>query len=66
MSALYFLIPVSLLVAVVFLGWFIWAVRSGQYEDTSTPALRMLADEEAEPGAAPRVTDPTPKQEKRE
>ena len=31
--------------ALVFLGAFIWSVRSGQYEDTLTPSMRMLADE---------------------
>jgi len=39
------LIPLSILTAACFLGGFIWAVRSGQFEDTSTPAFRMLADE---------------------
>jgi cbb3-type cytochrome oxidase maturation protein len=34
-------------VAAGFLGAFIWAVRSGQFDDTTTPALRMLRDEPA-------------------
>ena len=42
------LILASLGVAVAFLLGFVWAVRSGQYEDTLTPSLRMLA-EDAEP-----------------
>ncbi|MCP5515999.1 MAG: cbb3-type cytochrome oxidase assembly protein CcoS [Verrucomicrobiales bacterium] len=46
MSAIFLLIPLSLLVALAFLGGFIWAVRSGQYEDTSTPAMRLLMDDE--------------------
>ena len=53
MSALYLLIPISLVVALLFLAGFIWAVRSGQYEDTCTPALRMLADDDS-PGPAGR------------
>jgi cbb3-type cytochrome oxidase maturation protein len=32
-------------VAAGFLGAFIWAVRSGQYEDTCTPSMRLLLDE---------------------
>lgn len=57
MSVIYLLIPLSLAVATAFLVAFIWAVRSGQYEDTRTPALRILpedppADRKAE--AAPR------------
>jgi cbb3-type cytochrome oxidase maturation protein len=44
MSAIYLLISLSLLVALGFLAAFIWAVRSGQYEDTCTPSLRILSD----------------------
>ena len=39
------LIGASLLVAVGFLLAFWWAVRSGQYEDTYTPAVRVLFDD---------------------
>jgi len=52
MSAIYLLLPISLLVALAFLAAFIWAVRSGQYEDTCTPALRILTDDP--PGNRPR------------
>lgn len=45
MSILVVLIIVSLLVAVGFLAAFIWAVRSGQYDDASTPSYRMLWDD---------------------
>jgi len=45
MIVLLLLIPLSIVVATVFLMAFIWAVRSGQYEDTSTPAMRPLMDE---------------------
>lgn len=45
MTAIFVLLPLSLLVALGFLAAFIWAVRSGQYEDTCTPAMRMLLDE---------------------
>jgi len=39
------LIAVSLLVAIGFLLAFLIAVRKGQYNDTHTPAIRMLFDE---------------------
>lgn len=39
------LILVSVIVAVVFLIAFIWAVRSGQYDDTLSPSVRMLIDD---------------------
>ena len=45
MSVILLLILASLAMALLFLGCFVWSVRSGQYEDTSTPALRVLADD---------------------
>jgi cbb3-type cytochrome oxidase maturation protein len=45
MPVILILIFVSLTLALVFLACFIWAVRSGQFEDTSTPSLRILTDE---------------------
>lgn len=52
MSIIFLLIPVSILIAACFLGAFIWAVRSGQYEDTCTPAMRLLLEEQREPNLA--------------
>ena len=45
MSVILVLIPVSVVVAGCFLAGFIWAVRSGQYEDTCTPSMRLLTDD---------------------
>ncbi len=45
MIVIFLLIPLSIVTAAVFLVGFIWAVRSGQYEDTCTPALRPLMDD---------------------
>jgi len=49
MSVILILILVSLVTALLFLGGFIWSVRSGQYEDTFTPSLRILTDESTKP-----------------
>lgn len=49
MSVLFFLVIVSLCVAVVFLIIFIWAVRTGQFEDGYTPSVRMLFDHDNDP-----------------
>jgi len=46
MSVILILILASLLVALLFLAGFIWSVRSGQYEDTTTPSMRILMDDE--------------------
>jgi cbb3-type cytochrome oxidase maturation protein len=51
MDILYLLIPISLaLVAVIALA-FLWAVRSGQFEDMEGPAHRILMDDDAAPPA---------------
>ena len=46
MIIIFLLIGISLLVALTFLGAFLWAVRSGQYDDDYTPSVRMLFEEE--------------------
>ena len=46
MSVIFLLIGISISVAVVFLLIFTWAVKSGQYDDTYTPSVRMLFDDE--------------------
>jgi len=48
MHVIALLIAVSLTFALIFLVCFIWAVKSGQYEDTLTPSLRVLTEEEPE------------------
>lgn len=45
MEVMYLLIAFSLILATGFLLAFIWAVRSGQYDDRDTPSIRMLIDE---------------------
>lgn len=48
MEIILFLIFISLLVAGGFLAAFIWAVKSGQYDDDYTPSVRILFDDENE------------------
>ena len=45
MSAIIILILASLIVATGFLLAFLWAVKSGQFEDKVTPSMRMLWDD---------------------
>jgi len=47
MSVIVVLIGVSLFVALAFLGAFVWSVRQGQYDDTHTPSIRILFEENA-------------------
>lgn len=46
MNIMFFLIILSLVVAVGFLIAFVWAIRSGQFDDDYTPSVRMLFDNE--------------------
>ncbi len=46
MSVVFIMAPVALILAAIAVGAFIWATHDGQFEDTETPAHRMLFDEE--------------------
>lgn len=45
MSVLYILIPIAVLVVGAALAAFRWALVDGQFDDLSTPPLRVLTDE---------------------
>jgi cbb3-type cytochrome oxidase maturation protein len=60
MSVILILILASLGVALAFLGSFVWAVRSGQFEDTCTPAMRILAGDDSNPAREKDATLPPP------
>jgi cbb3-type cytochrome oxidase maturation protein len=47
MQIIIVLVAISLTIALIFLGIFFWNIRSGQYEDTYTPSVRMLFDDES-------------------
>jgi cbb3-type cytochrome oxidase maturation protein len=67
MSVVILLMLASLAVGLVFVGAFVWSVRSGQYEDTLTPSMRMLLDDaktqvHSQPAGATAVPDPIAEQ----
>ena len=45
MSVIVLLIAAGGAIATGFLFAFVWAVRSGQFDDTCTPAIRVLLDD---------------------
>ena len=70
METIFVLLPLALLIATIAVGFFVWAARTGQFDDLETPAVRIhFADEEPRrpaptgvppsPGGAPGGT-PTP------
>lgn len=46
MTGLLFLIPIALFMGLMGLGAFLWAVRSGQFDDPIGAANRILIDED--------------------
>ncbi|MFD2824009.1 cbb3-type cytochrome oxidase assembly protein CcoS [Lacinutrix iliipiscaria] len=46
MSVIYMLLIISIIVAVIFFIAFIIAVKNGQYDDSYTPSVRMLFEDE--------------------
>ncbi len=46
MIALYLTIFISLIIALIFLVLFLASVKKGQFEDTYTPSVRMLFEDE--------------------
>lgn len=47
MSVIILLIGISLTIALLFLAGFIWSMKSGQYDDTYGPSVRMLFEDKA-------------------
>lgn len=45
MSVLFVLIPLALVLVVAFVWAYAWSSRSGQFDDLTTPAMRILHDE---------------------
>ncbi|MFN0013979.1 MAG: cbb3-type cytochrome oxidase assembly protein CcoS [Saprospiraceae bacterium] len=46
MEIIFILILISLIVAAGFLLAYLWATRTGQFDDSYTPSVRMLFDDE--------------------
>lgn len=72
MEILYLLIPLAVVLMIVAIAFFLWTVRSGQYDDLEGPAHRILMDDDdpmipgnvrrgaegqGKPGAAPERSE---------
>ena len=58
MISLLGLIPIALVLVLLAGAIFVWAVKSGQYDDLDAPALDILRDD-PKPMAKPPVAPPT-------
>ncbi len=45
MSVVAIILPLALLVVAAAVAAYVWAARSGQFDDTDTPASRILVDD---------------------
>jgi cbb3-type cytochrome oxidase maturation protein len=62
MSIIYLLLAISVSVALLFFVAFIISVKSGQYDDTYTPSVRMLFEDEVikeKPQITPKTNEQT-------
>lgn len=53
MSVLIWLVPIALLMGAAGLAAFFWSLKTGQYEDLTGSAARILLDENEGPAAPP-------------
>jgi len=53
MSMLVYLIPAALFLGLLGLGAFLWALRSGQFDDLDGAAERILFDDDDTPAEPP-------------
>ncbi len=56
MNIIYVLLAISVIVAILFFIAFIVSVKSGQYDDTYTPSVRMLFEDEIVKEETPSTT----------
>jgi len=45
MSVIYIVLPVALVVVAIAVAAYVWAAKRGQFDDMTTPAMRMLNDD---------------------
>lgn len=59
METVFVLLPLALLIAAIAAGFFIWAAKTGQFDDLETPPVRMLFDDVEPEVARPPAAAPT-------
>jgi cbb3-type cytochrome oxidase maturation protein len=61
MDSLFLLIPLSIVVIGLVIALFLWAVRSGQFDDMEGPAHDILTEDEIDKGSADKAENPNEK-----
>ena len=57
MNIIYMLLSISVVVALLFFIAFIISVRKGQFDDTYTPSIRMLFEDELVKDKSSKIND---------
>jgi cbb3-type cytochrome oxidase maturation protein len=63
MSAVLIVLPLALIVVLAAVAAFLWAAHRGQFDDLTTPAIRMLHDDEEPRDGAPSAAEGAPRRE---
>ncbi|MBX7120014.1 MAG: cbb3-type cytochrome oxidase assembly protein CcoS [Gemmatimonadaceae bacterium] len=62
MSVLYVLVPLAILMVIAFVWAYAWSTKSGQFDDLTTPAMRILHEDPTpragHSGSPPRRSPP--------
>ena len=66
METIFVLLPLALLIAAIAVGFFVWAARTGQFDDLDTPAVRILFDDDEPRRPAARDSRSLPPKPRRE
>lgn len=61
MSVLEIVVPLAALIVAAAVAAYAWAVRAGQFDDLTTPAVRALFDDPAEAARDDSARDSEPK-----
>lgn len=56
MDIIYLLLPVALIIVVIIIAIFLWAVKSDQFDDLEGPAYRILMDDDDKEKASKKDT----------
>ncbi len=56
-SILFVVLPLAVLIVGAAVAAFVWAARQGQFDDTHTPAVRMLHDDDGDGSTTPTASE---------
>lgn len=57
MSVIYIVLPLALLVVGAGVAAYVWAARTGQFDDTTTPPVRtVIEDDDVPPAKEPKAS----------